>query len=351
MPRLILTLLFSSFSILTFGQYTETINSNRPGASTGAFSVGVNVIQGEGGFYTIKNNHELRDAEFRGWGFGYEFRYGLLWEELELNLQGAFQSGTRTLNVSSIPSEGKVANFTHNTFGVKYLVYDPWKNREEEKPNLYSWKANKKFKWRNLIPAISAYAGVNFNLSDTPFAYGSNFNFSALEEPSISPKIMIMTQNNWSGGWVFVFNFIGDRVFMTDYPIYSYIFTLTHSFHPQWSIFLEHQGIKNDIYADSLLRGGGAYLLGKDLQFDAGVTFNTKNSPTVFGINFGISYRYDMHVDPEDNGTDAEDELEKKMNEEGKNRKKKKNRKAKKKKKGKSVDSKREILDFDDDDL
>ncbi|NQY07753.1 MAG: transporter, partial [Flavobacteriaceae bacterium] len=75
------------------------------------------------------------------------------------------------------------------------------------------------------------------------------------------------------------------------------------------------------------------------------------NSPTFFSVNLGISYRYDMHVDPEDNGTDAEDELEKKLNEEGKNRKdKKKNRK--KKKKGAKIDSKRDndIPDFDDDD-
>jgi hypothetical protein len=330
-------------------QYTETINSNRPGASTGAFSVGVNVLQGEGGFYTIKNNHELRDATFKGWGFGYEFRYGLLWEQLELNLQGSFQSGTRTFNASSLPVAGKLANFTNNTFGVKYLFYDPWKDREEEKPNLYSWKANKQFKWKSLIPALSGYAGVNFNISDTPFVYGSNFNFSSITEPTISPKIMLMSQNNWSGGWVFVINLIGDRLFMTDYPIFSYILTLTHSFHPQWSIFIEHQGIKNDIYADSLIRTGGAYLLSKDFQLDTGITFNTKNSPTFFSVNLGVSYRYDMHTDPEDNGTDAEDELEKKENKEGKNRKKKNNRK--KKKKGAKIDSKRDkdIPDFDDD--
>lgn len=340
-------LIIITFSALSVNaQYTETINSNRPGASTGAFSVGKNVIQGEGGFYTIKNNHELRDATFKGWGFGYEFRYGLLWEELEINFQGNFQSGTQTFNASTLPTEAKVSNFTNNTFGVKYLFYDPWKNREEEKPNLYSWKANKRFKWQNLIPALSGYAGINLNFSDTPFVYGSNFNFASLTEPTISPKIMIMSQNNWSGGWVFVINLIGDRLFMTDYPIYSYILTLTHSFHPQWSIFLEHQGIKNDIYADSLLRAGGAYLFSKDFQLDTGITFNTKNSPTFFSVNLGISYRYDMHVDPEDNGTDAEDELERKENKEGKNRKKKKN----KKKKGGKVDSKRDndIPDFDD---
>ena len=37
------------FSLSVFGQYTDQINSNRPGASIGAFSVGTRVIQFEAG--------------------------------------------------------------------------------------------------------------------------------------------------------------------------------------------------------------------------------------------------------------------------------------------------------------
>ena len=39
-------LLFFS-DLFSFSQYTEVINSNRPGSSHGAFSVGVNVLQFE----------------------------------------------------------------------------------------------------------------------------------------------------------------------------------------------------------------------------------------------------------------------------------------------------------------
>ena len=42
-------LIILNFSILN-SQYTETINSNRPGSSHGAFSVGKNVLQIESGF-------------------------------------------------------------------------------------------------------------------------------------------------------------------------------------------------------------------------------------------------------------------------------------------------------------
>lgn len=333
----LLILLFISY--LTQAQYTETINSNRPGASSGAYAVGKNVIQGEAGFFYTKNKHELRDQKFGGAGIDYEFRYGVWKEVFEVNLAGSFQYGTITHNATG--DRTKIGNFKSNTIGAKYLFYDPYKDYED-KPNLFSWEANHKFKWRTLLPSISAYAGMNFNITNSPFVYGSNFNFNGIEEPSFSPKIMLITQHNWSGGWVFTMNFIGDRVFMTDYPIYSYILTLTHTINQDMAVFAEHQGIKNDIYSDSLFRFGGAYLFNQDMQLDLGVTLNTKNTPSVFGLNLGFSYRLDFHVDP-DNENSAEDEQEKKDNKAGKNRKKKKDGSGQKEQK-----NKKDEIDFDD---
>ncbi|MGB1269296.1 MAG: transporter [Flavobacteriaceae bacterium] len=339
--------LFSAFcftSLSTYAQYTETINSNRPGASSGAYAVGINVIQAEGGFIYTKNNHELQDAEFGGAGLEYEFRYGIWKEALEVNLSGSFQAGKVTDNF--LGTSESVGNFRMNTIGAKYLFFDPYKKKEgegEEKPNLYSWHANHKFQWKTLIPSVAVYAGMNFNITNTPFVYGSNFNFNNLEEPTLSPKIMLITQNNWSGGWVFTMNFIGDRVFMTDYPIYSYILTLTHALSEKAAVFGEHQGIINDIYSDSLFRFGGAYLLSKDIQLDAGLTLNTKNTPSVFGLNVGFSYRMDFHKDPENNNS-AEDEKERKDNAGGKNRKKKKKDGSGNKEKK----SNKDVIDFND---
>ena len=307
------------FSVTLQAQYTETINSNRPGASSGAYAVGKNVWQGEGGFFYTKNKHELRKQDFGGAGLEYELRYGVWKEELEVNLSGSFQNGKVTDNADG--SSAGFTNFKINTVGAKYLVFDPYHNYED-KPSLVSWKANHKFKWRTLLPSVAVYAGMNFNITNTPFVYGSNFNFFALKEPTISPKIMIITQHNWSGGWVFTMNLIGDRVFMTDFPIYSHILTLTHSVNQKIAVFAEHQGIINDVYADSLIRFGGAYLLSNDIQLDLGATLNTKNSPSVFGLNIGFSYRLDLHTDPE-NENSADDEQERKDNASGKNKKKK----------------------------
>ncbi|WP_299335273.1 transporter [uncultured Psychroserpens sp.] len=284
---------------LTFAQYTEVINSNRPGVSRSAFSVGTNVAQLEVGPYILNEKHTPLNYEVSGFGIDFSARYGLLFEPLEINIEGTYQNDTFTDNRSVIPSEDKRSNFKNFTIGAKYLVYDPYKNAEEDKPNLYSYRANRSFKWKSLIPAVAVYAGANFDAKNNPYTGPGIEGFS--------PKVMLATQNNFSGGWVLVTNFVLDRI-GTDFSDFQYIITLTHSFSPQWVIFGETQGISSDFYADNLFRFGGAYLWSKDFQLDTALTFNTKDTPSVFSVNFGMSYRFDFHVDKEiDNGNSRND--------------------------------------------
>lgn len=328
---------------LTYGQYTDVINSNRPGASRSAFSVGTNVLQLEAGPYLVNEKHTPLQYEVSGFGADFSIRYGLLLEQLEINLEGNYQNDTFTDSRSLIDSKSNRSNFKNLTLGVKYLVYDPYKNAEEDKPNLYSWKANHKFKWNTLIPAVSVYAGANYDTKKNPYL--------APGVEGFSPKVILGTQNNFAGGWVFVMNFIYDR-FTTDYPEFQYILTLTKSINEQWVVFAETQGIDNDYYADNLFRFGGAYLWGKNFQLDTALTFNTKDTPSVFNVNLGASYRFDFHQDKNvDNNNTAEDEAERVLNSK-KGRKKSK----KKKRKNKADDSpekdnkrqkQRQAIDFD----
>ena len=315
-------LLFSLISAKAFCQYTDVINSNRPGVSRSAFSVGTKVAQVEVGSYILKEERSPTVAyDVSGFGIDFAARYGLLLEELEINIEGNYQNDTKTYTSSFFTKE-KRANFKYLTIGAKYLVYDPYKNAEEEKPNLYSWKANRKFKWKSLIPAVSVYLGANFDSNPNPYTFSGVDGFS--------PKVMIATQNNFSGGWVFVMNLIKDRI-GTDQSDFQYILTLTHSFNPKWVIFGETQGIKSDFYADNLFRFGGAYLMTKDLQLDTALTFNTKDTPSVFNVTIGASYRLDFHKDkeskPSDNGTSVEDEAQRKANKNEQNKKKSKKNK------------------------
>lgn len=307
-----------------FSQYTEVINSNRPGVSSSAFAVGTNVIQLEVGPYFLKEKHTPLNYEVSGFGVDFTARYGLLLEQLEINIEGTYQNDTFTDKRSTITNENKRSNFKSFAVGAKYLVYDPYKNAEENKPNLYSWKANHSFKWKSLIPAVAVYAGVNFDTKNNLYI--------APGVEGISPKIMIATQNNFAGGWVFVMNLIKDRI-GTDQSDFQYILTLTHSFNPKWVVFAEAHGISSDFYADNLFRFGGAYLLSKDFQLDTAVTFNTKDTPSIFSVNFGASYRFDFHVDKEiDNNSDAKAEGKRKS------RGKKKNKKSKKKQEDFNID-------------
>jgi len=297
---LILIICLTTFN--SFSQYTEVINSNRPGVSRSAFSVGTNVLQFEVGPYIIneKRTPQLK-TEVSGYGIDFAARYGLLLEQLELNIEGTYQNDTKTY-YSGIAFDEPRSNFKFITLGAKYLVYDPCKNSENEKPNLYSWKANHKFKWSSLIPAVSVYAGVNYDTKNNPY--------TAPGIDGFSPKVMIASQNNFNSGWVFVINLIKDRI-GTDQSDFQYILTLTHSFSPKWVVFGETQGIKSDFYADNLFRFGGAYLWTKNFQLDTALTFNTKDTPSVFSVNFGASYRLDFHKDKEiDNGTSAKEEGE-----------------------------------------
>lgn len=287
-PKILLPVLLLLGSAQIHAQYTEVINSNRPGVSESAFAVGTNVLQFEAGAFSIKEEHTPLNYEVSGFGIDFAVRYGLFFEQLELQLNGTYQNDTQTFNSGAIPFERDRANFTRLTIGAKYLVYDPYKNSGEAKPNLYSYHANRRFQWKSLIPAISVYAGANFDTKDNPL--------TPPDVEGVSPKIMVLTQHNFNGGWVFVMNFSQNRI-GSDFSEFQYVLTLTHSLSPQWVIFGETQGIDSDFYADNIFRLGGAYLWYKDFQLDANIAFNTKDTPSIFSFAFGASYRLDFHKD------------------------------------------------------
>ena len=205
-------------------------------------------------------------------------------EALELNIQGTYQNDTKSYS-SGLKKDETRANFKNFNIGAKYLVYDPNKNKED-KPNLYSYHANRGFKWSSLIPAVSVAGGLNFDSEDNPY--------TATTVDGVSYRGVLITQNNFAGGWVFVTNFMLDRI-GSDQTDLNYTLTLTHSFNSKWVMFAETQGIKSDFYADNLFRFGAGYLLGKNLQLDTALTFNTKDTPSVLNISFGVSYRIDRH--------------------------------------------------------
>ena len=90
MKKHLIIFLFLAPLVLS-AQYTETINSNRPGTSHGAFSVGKDVLQFELGISQLSLNHKyLNNSSVKGNSINYNVRYGLHFENLELFLKGGF---------------------------------------------------------------------------------------------------------------------------------------------------------------------------------------------------------------------------------------------------------------------
>lgn len=270
-------------SFTSFSQHTDVINSNRPSESMSAFSVGKNVIQVESGFNYINDKHALLEYHSKGMFIDFVARYGLLFEQLETIAEISYQMDKYQLEDEEA---FKRTGMRSMNMGLKYLVYDPYKNRKEE-INLYSWKANHKFKWNQFIPAVSVYGGMNLNFSN-PFLLRD-------EKPSnFSPKAMIMTQNIFGNGFVLITNVFMDKI-TTDYRQIGYIFTLTKGINDNWSVFFENKGIKSDYYSDGIFSAGAAYLLGNNLQVDFTMSKNFKDTPSLFYGGFGVSWRSDIN--------------------------------------------------------
>ena len=356
-------LLFSG--LFSFSQYTEVINSNRPGSSHGAFSVGVNVLQFETGIsgQTLKHSN-LNNSQIEGLNFNYVFRYGFLNEKLEVFLDGNII--TRNI-LDNNYMDDYYTDFTETiigkqTIGFKYLFFDPYKNKKWHGENVYSWNANRKIKLTDFIPAMSAIVGSNFNFDDRiqyddlffnvrqpvhPDLFNDGImrrvNFYQPEQ-TLSPFVGIATQHHFKGRWVVVNNFFYElglknstfpnNAEASEYSKINYLFTITYNLqNPRWSIFGEFQTFKNKIYSDDLFKFGIANLISKNSQVDLNFGGSFKTTPSYTYINVGFSQRFDWHRDISEEEKQAKKEFNDQLKETKKQQKveKKINRKSSKK--------------------
>ena len=287
-------LIISCFSFSN-AQYTEVINSKRPGFSDSPFSVGTDVLQFENGlFYKSLGD---RGASIKSYGTDITIRYSKFLEKLELNLNTRFQYDNVDFGDTFLSANPNLENISKFSFsqlaiGAKYLVYSP--KYEDKSKEIRSWKKRTAFDWKRLIPAVAVYAGVNLPITN---------NYIGTENPqyikdSFSPRIGLFTQNNFTDKFVFLMNLIMDKI-GTDQKENSYILTATYSITNKWSIFGEHQGIFKDenIPNDFQFGGGVAYLFSKNMQFDVAARAISDRGGSTFLLNAGFAWRIDKHKD------------------------------------------------------
>lgn len=287
-------LVLIAFVHFTNAQYTEVINSRRPGFSDSPYSVGTGIYQVEGGlFYKNVGNYLYYDTELdRGVSYGSTsfgtdimLRTGQFLEKLEFNLDMAVLTENRDY---SRPADSSASGFGFSklTLGAKYLVYKP--EYTDKSKEIRSWKKRHSFDKRRLIPAVGVYAGLNTNLLTDLYK----------NPDGISPRFAVFTQNDLSERLIVLFNFIADYAF-TDQSENSYILTVTYALTEQFSVFGENQGFfRKNVPNDFQFGAGGAYLINKDMQADlsARMILDERGDNTYI-IGGGLSWRLDRHKD------------------------------------------------------
>ncbi|MBA5791466.1 transporter [Flavobacterium sp. xlx-214] len=275
-----------SFCISYFSQaqYTQEINTNRPSSSMGAYSVSKGIFQLEGG-YMYQNDEFNADKINTHNNFNVQARYGEITEQMEFIADLHFTSYNQELNDITTSESG----FKQLNFGVKYMIYDHYKYYVEKR-NVYSWKANQRFKWKRLIPAVALYAGAQFNTKH-------NIYYPNLPETSL--KAMIIAQQHLSKRFSITYNFIGENVTENEFRNISYIVTASLGLSDRWSIFGEHQGIIDRKYdnitipfeKEASIKGGLTFKINPNLQIDGFAGTSINNQPHKIQAGMGLSWR------------------------------------------------------------
>lgn len=264
-------------------QYTEVINSNKPGFSESPYSVGTGVYQFESSIFHRNASAIPTFSNPRATGLELHYRMGLLDEFLELNVTTALQQNEFAfLNV--FESSRSEFGFGQFTIGAKYLVYKP--KYQDKSKEIRSWKKRHSFDWSRWIPHVAVYGGINFGsfLSDYHARGG------------ITPKIGVLLQNEFSHKLNVItnihYNYIGGYL-----PEFSYVVTGTYNFTDKWSGFAEHQALFNKQESQSNLGLGVAYLFNNNLQMNSSLRGTFQDNSTGIYTSIGVSYRINNHVD------------------------------------------------------
>jgi hypothetical protein len=270
-------------SVMIFAQYTDLINSNKPGFSESPYSVGKGVYQFESNLFLRNITITPTFSKPQSLGIDLLFRTCFFLDKLELNAQLTYQKDQIAFK-NIFTSHYFTSGFSRMTIGAKYLVYQQtYRNRSEE---IRSWKRKNTFDIRRLIPSVAISLGMNTDYVNNIYKTGS-----------ITPKVGVLLQQNLTQNFNVITNFYYDNI-GTDFAQYSYIVTLTQSFSNRWSAFFENQMVFQK-YQDNINLGAGlAYLYSRNLQFNTSVRFLFEGKAEGHYAGLGVSYRIDRHQDP-----------------------------------------------------
>lgn len=263
-------------------QYTDVINSNKPGFSESPYSVGTGVYQFESNFFFKNSSIEPTFSRPQAFGVDLLFRTSFFLEKLELNTQLTYQNDKIAFK-NIFTSHYFSAGLSKFTIGAKYLLFEP--TYTDKTKEVRSWKRRNAFDKKRFIPSVAIYLGMN-----------TDFVNELYKTQSITPKVGVLLQHNLSNELNVISNVYYDKI-GTDFSEISYIVTATQNFGDRWSGFLEHQGVFLKYQNNINFGTGVAYLFNKDFQINASARYLLEGKSSGFFGGLGISYRIDKHQD------------------------------------------------------
>ena len=263
-------------------QYTNVINSNRPGLSESPYSIGTRVYQLETSLFYRETNKYPTFYRPQSYGVDFLLRSSFLNEKLEFNINLAYQNEEVGFQ-NSFNSSYQKTGISKLISAAKYLVFE--KKYEDKSKEIRSWVARNSFDWKRLIPSVAIYAGANTGIPDN--IYKTN---------SFSPKVGVLLQNDLSDNFNIITNIFYDRI-GTELPELSYIITATYSYKPRWSVFFENQTMFDKYQYQSNIGTGIAFLFNRNLQLNSSFRLLADGKSSGFYSSLGASYRLDRHVD------------------------------------------------------
>lgn len=269
-------------STMIFAQYTDVINSNKPGFSESPYSVGSGIYQFESTVFLRKNTITPTFSKPESLGIDLMFRTSLFSEKLELNAQLAYQQDKVAFkNIFS--SHYFTSGLSSMTIGAKYLFYQ--QKYADKSKEVRSWKRRNAFDVKRLIPSVALYLGMNTDFVNDIHKTGS-----------ITPKVGVLLQHNLTNDFNVITNFYYDNI-GSEFTEYSYIVTATQNFSNRWSAFFENQTVFQKYQNNINLGLGLAYLYSRNLQINASGRVLFEGESKGFYASLGVSYRINRHRD------------------------------------------------------
>ncbi len=265
-----------------FSQYTEVINSNKPGFSESPYSVGKGVYQFENNIFYNHLTDDTNSSKLNSLGFDLLFRTSFFLDKLELNTQISYQNDK--LSYDLLPdNDSSISGLNRFTIGAKYLLFEV--EYEDKSKEVRSWRKRMAFDKKRLIPSIAIYTGLNTDFLSDDYKTGG-----------MSAKIGLLLQNNLSDNFNIITNVFYDNI-GNDFEEISLILTATYNHDMRWSSFIESQTNFRDEQTDYNLGVGVAYLINRNLQLNSSARYLSENLSKGYYLGFGVSYRIDRHKD------------------------------------------------------